>query len=92
MCIRDRVNAGAVVLMAGAEIIVENLRAAHVTHSELNAALRHAGVRHHREVACAVFESTGRITVLRRGELIGPRLLAGVRDAERVPAEFFETP
>ncbi|WP_277453841.1 YetF domain-containing protein [Janibacter sp. DB-40] len=85
------VNAGAVVLMAGDDVLLENLRAAHVTRSELNAALRHAGVRHHREVACVVFESTGRITVLRRGELIGPRMLAGVRDAHRVPAELFES-
>lgn len=84
------INAGAVVLMAGEEVLLDNLRAAHVTQSELTAALRHAGVRHHGEVACAVFESTGRISVLRQGEPIGPRMLAGVRDAERVPAEFFE--
>ncbi len=82
------VNAGPVVLMAGEEILVENLRAAHVTHAELRAALRHAGVRHRWEVTCAVFESTGRISVLRRGEGVDPRLLTGVRDADRIPAEL----
>lgn len=83
------VNAGPVLIMAGSETLVRNLRASHVTASELNAALRHAGVRHPGEVACAVFESTGRISVLRCGEPLDPRLLAGVRDADRVPEEFF---
>lgn len=83
------INAGAVVLMAGGEVLMENLRAAHVTRSELSAALRHAGVRHHGEVACVVFESTGRISVLRRGELLAPGLLTGVRDADRIPAQLF---
>ncbi len=82
------VNAGAVVVMAGDQILTENLRAAHVTNAELRAALRQAGVRGRDEVACAVFESTGRISVLRRGQLINPRLLVGVRDADRVPKEL----
>jgi len=82
------VNAGPVLLMAGPEVLTRNLRAAHVTVPELNAALRHAGVRRHEEVACAVFESTGRISVLRRGEALDPALLAGVRDAERIPEEL----
>lgn len=82
------VNAGPVLLMAGAEVLVRNLDAAHVTVPELNAALRHAGVRHSGEVACAVFESTGRISVVRRGEPLEASLLAGVRDAERVPSEL----
>lgn len=84
------VNAGPVLLMAGPEVLERNLHANHVTVPELNAALRHAGVRHPGEVACVVFESTGRISVLRRGEPLDPRLLAGVRDAERIPGELFE--
>src|SRR5699024_3955333 len=58
------VNSGPVLLMAGAEVITRNMRFAHVTQRELNAALRHAGVRHPDEIACVVFESTGRISVL----------------------------
>lgn len=82
-------NAGAVVLMAGEEVLTRNLRAAHVTEPELNAALRHHGIRHHEEVACAVFESTGRISVLRRGRRLDPTLFFEVRDADLIPAEFF---
>ena len=82
------VNAGAVVVMAGEEILTENLRAAHVTNAELRAALRQAGVRGRDEVACAVFESTGKISVLPRGRPINPRLLVGVRDADRIPEEL----
>lgn len=83
------VNAPPVLLMAGDETLVRNLRATHVTVPELSAALRHAGVRHPGEVACAVFEATGRISVVRCGEPLDPELLAGVKDAERVPEEFF---
>lgn len=85
------VNAGPVLLMAGDEVLTGNLRASHVTVPELNAALRHAGVRHHGEVACVVFESTGRISVVRCGAPLDPRLLAGVRDADRVPRELFQS-
>jgi uncharacterized membrane protein YcaP (DUF421 family) len=79
------VNAGPVLLMAGREVLERNLTASHVTREELQASLRHAGVRHRDEVACVVFESTGRISVLRQGEPVDPRLLAGVRDADRMP-------
>ncbi|WP_338749583.1 DUF421 domain-containing protein [Janibacter alittae] len=86
------INSGPVLLMAGAEVIPRNLHLAHVTQRELNAALRQAGVRHPREVACVVLESTGRISVLRRGEPLDRELIAWVRDADRIPEEFFEDP
>lgn len=82
------VNAGPVVLMAGRAVLSRNLKAAHVTEVELRAALRHAGIRHHGEVLCVVFESTGRMSVLKRGETVDPDLLTGVRDAERIPREL----
>ncbi|NYF98181.1 DUF421 domain-containing protein [Janibacter cremeus] len=84
------VNSGPVLLMAGEETLERNMRFAHVTQRELNAALRHSGVRHPREVACVVFESTGRISVLRRGMPLDPALVAWVRDSHRIPPEFFE--
>lgn len=84
------INSGPVLLMAGEEMLERNMRFAHVTKRELSAALRHAGVRHPREVACVVFESTGRISVLRRGAPLDPGIVAWVRDSHRIPAEFFE--
>lgn len=86
------VNSGPVLLMAGAEALEHNMRFAHVTQRELNSALRQAGVRNPREVACVVFESTGRISVLRRGTPLDPALVAWVRDADRIPEEFFDAP
>lgn len=83
------VNTPPVLLMAGDETLARNLRATHVTVPELSASLRQAGVRHPGEVACAVFEATGRISVVRSGELLDPEMLAGVRDAERIPKELF---
>ena len=83
-------NARAVLLMAGDRILDDNLRRAHVVEAELFGALRKAGVRHLGEIACVVFEPSGTISVLRRGTPIDPRLLAGVRDAELVPAHLLD--
>lgn len=84
------VNARAVLLMAGDQVLERNLRRAHVVETELFGALRRAGVRHLGEVACVVFEPSGTISVLRRGAPVDPRLLEGVRDAGLVPAELLD--
>lgn len=81
-------NAQAVLLMAGDRILEDNVRRAHVVEAELFGALRKAGVRNLEEIACVVFESSGRISVLRRGTLVDPRLLKGVKDAHLVPPEL----
>jgi uncharacterized membrane protein YcaP (DUF421 family) len=81
-------NAPAVLLMAGDVVLERNLHRAHVVEAELYGALRKAGVRSLREIACVVFEPSGTISVLRRGEPVDPRLLRGVRDAHLVPREL----
>lgn len=88
---RTRLGAAAVrnrpmLLMAGPQILHDNLTRAHIVEEELHAKLRLAGIRDTSEVACVILESTGAVSVLRRGELIAPALLTGVRDAERIPA------
>lgn len=77
-------------LMAGDEIVHENLHRAHMVESELHSKLRLGGIRNTAEVACVILESTGTVSVLRRGELIDPVLLDNIRGAEQVPAEFIQ--
>ncbi|GAB3271696.1 DUF421 domain-containing protein [Arthrobacter pigmenti] len=78
-------------LMAGREVMADNLHRAHMVEDELHAKLRQAGVRTTSEVACVVLESTGAVSVLRRGELIDPQLLGNVEDASRIPSELVGT-
>jgi uncharacterized membrane protein YcaP (DUF421 family) len=77
-----------VLLMAGDEILHENLARAHIVEEELHAKLPLAGIRNTSEVGCVVLESTGAVSVLRCGELIDPALLAAVKDADRLPARL----
>lgn len=74
-----------ILLMADGAIDEQLLRRSHVTPAELQGALRRAGIRHHDEVAAAVHEPTGQISVLRRGQPIDPLLLSGVVGASKVP-------
>lgn len=82
------VAARPVLLMAGATVLEDHLRRCHVSPTELASRLRTAGIRHHHEVAAVIFEPTGAISVLRRGESIDPALLVGVVGAGQMPAEL----
>lgn len=77
-----------VLLMAGATVIEENMRHCHVVRAELQSRLRRAGIRHRGEVAAVVFEPSGALSVLHRGDGIDPNLLEGVRGADLIPAEL----
>ncbi len=75
------------VLMAGTEILEENMKTAMVTPDDLAAKLRESNVIALDEVRAVILETTGDISVL-HGEPGGPELddfvLSGVRDAHRV--------
>ena len=66
-------------LMTDGRVLDENLRKAHIVENELREKLRLAGVRRYDDVALVILERTGAISVLRRGETIGPELVADVR-------------
>lgn len=68
-----------VLLVENGRIIDENLRRVRVTHEELRAAVRAARIRSVAEVAAAVMETTGDITVVPGPERVDPDLLRGVR-------------
>lgn len=81
-----------VLLMAGGRVIEEHLRRCHVLPQELQSRLRIAGVRHPSEVAAAVFEPQGAISVLKRGRPVDPMLLSGVVGASLVPHDLMGHP
>ncbi len=74
-------------LMAGTEVLEDNLRSAQVTRQDLAEKLREANVVDMRRVRAVVMETTGDIAVLHAdpdGPALDPQILAGVRDADRV--------
>ncbi|TSI19757.1 DUF421 domain-containing protein [Brevibacterium aurantiacum] len=81
------VNSPAIVLMAGSELLFDNLARAHVDPAEVYSKLRMAGIRQRAEVACVILEPTGQISVTRRGVPIDDEMLRGVIGAERIPHE-----
>lgn len=79
-------------LMAGEDVLHENLRRARVTEADLRAKLREANVLRLEEVRAVVFESTGDVSVLHGpadGVGLEPELLEGVKGKERfvLPAD-----
>ncbi|PZE32884.1 DUF421 domain-containing protein [Curtobacterium sp. MCSS17_006] len=83
--VRDR----PVVLMAGPTVLMDALRRARISEPELAEALRTAGVRDEGEVACVVLESTGAISVVRKGRPLSRRIYRGLDGSERIPEELF---
>jgi uncharacterized membrane protein YcaP (DUF421 family) len=73
-------------LMTGREVLVDNLRQAHVSEAELWSQLRQAGVVHRDQVLAVILETTGALSVLQgdSGTAIDDVLLSGVRDANRL--------
>lgn len=79
------VNSPAVVLMAGQELLPDNLARTHIQADEVYSRLRLAGIRNRAEVGCVILEPTGQISVLRHGAPLDEALLDGVVGAERIP-------
>lgn len=82
------VTSDPVLLMAGDRVIEQHMRRCHVQPGELQSKLRGAGIRHPGEVAAVIFEPTGAVSVLRRGERIDPMLLSGVVGASLLEPEL----
>jgi uncharacterized membrane protein YcaP (DUF421 family) len=71
-------------LMAGREVLEDNLRHVRVSREELWSQLRLNGVHHRDQVQAVIMETTGDISVLQVGEPLDPELLRGVRGAEQL--------
>lgn len=81
-------NRPPVLLMAGSEILSENLKRTNTTPTELASVLRERGYHSHDEIAAVILEPSGKLSVLNRTSKIDPAMLTGIPEAERIPAEF----
>lgn len=75
-------------LMAGAQILHENLKRSHMVEDELWPRLRLAGIGSPSEVACVILEPTGEISVLRRGSRLDRGMMQEVRGVEHLETLF----
>lgn len=76
-----------ILLMAGTDVISENLDRARLTVGDLNSHLRQAGIIHPEQVLAVVMETTGDISVLKTGNnnfALDTSLFADVRDGEEL--------
>lgn len=63
-----------------------------MAEGELWSRLRTSGVHHPDEVALAIVEPSGALTVLRSGRAVDPRILSGVDGADALPGRLFAPP
>lgn len=84
----DRISAvvenAPLLLMAGEQMLHDNLRAARVSVDDVKAKLREANVLRYADVRAVVLETTGDISVLHGDEPLEPDLVDGVRGADRL--------
>ncbi len=65
-------------LMAGSQVLHENLRRARVTSADLHYKLREAGLLNYEDVRYVVFETTGDVSVAQGDGELDPEILAEV--------------
>ena len=85
---RGVLNSRPVVLVAGGVAQTDLMRRCRVSEAELREALRASGVVSRAEVACAIFEATGAVSVLRAGRPIERWMVEGVLGGERIPLKL----
>ena len=74
----------ALLVMAGEKILDEHLDSARMSEDDLRSKLRQKGVVHPREVLAVVFETTGDVSVILRGDEASPWIFTDVRGAEHL--------
>lgn len=87
---RPAPRARAVVLAVDGKVRTEALHAYGLSLTEIWSAMRQAGISHPSQVALAVLEPRGVISVLRTGQPIHPRALMGVKNAHVVQEQLRE--
>lgn len=73
-------------LMAGDEVLHDNLSRARVTEDDIRGKLREANVLNYGQIRAVVLEQTGDISVLHGDAEFDPALLSDVRGADRLRA------
>src|SRR5699024_6137228 len=73
-----------VLIMAGPELLQRHMDRCHVSYPELHSRLRQSGVSHPDQVGAVIFESSGTLSVIRRGQPMDPELFREVIGAEKL--------
>lgn len=71
-------------VMAGEEVLTEHLNKSRMTIEDLKSKLRMAGVSHRSQVLAVVFETTGDVSVVKRGDAADPWIFEGLRGGEHL--------
>lgn len=85
-------NARPVLVVAAGTLLPAALRHTHLTQPELHSALRVSGIHSLDEVACAIFEPNGHLSVIRFGSLIDPALIGDVVGRDMLPESLLQPP
>lgn len=84
----DAVDNAPLLLMAGTEVLHDNLRRGDVSLDDVRAKLRESGALRRDEVIAVILESTGDISVLKGDEGVEAWVIEGVRDADRLDRDL----
>ncbi len=86
----DAVDNAPLLLMAGPEVLHDNLRTANITVDDLRAKLRESGALRRDQVVAVILETTGDMTVLKGDQGLEAWLVDGVRDADRLDQQVVD--
>ncbi len=87
---RARVAPNAEILMIEGKPVDDHLRRLHFAEGLLWTRLRQAGVTDRDQVALAILEANGALTIVRTGQQIDAALLGTVAHPERIPAHLIK--
>ncbi|MDY5839323.1 MAG: DUF421 domain-containing protein [Corynebacterium camporealensis] len=73
-----------VLLIAHGKTIQRNVRYAHVSDSDINSAVRKAGLGRREDVQLLILEPTGHLSVIKAGQAVDPALFKDVHGAEHI--------
>ncbi len=88
----ETVDNSPLLLMAGPEVLHDNLRIGNISVDDLRGKLREAGVVRRDQVLAVVLETTGDISVLTGHDRAEAWLFDGVRGADRLDEELLGNP
>lgn len=81
---RHGLNAKPRVIMVHGRFVESAMRRAHLTPVEVYGVLRRSGISDPSQVQCVILESTGGLSVIRKGQQLAPEMLDGVIGADLV--------
>ncbi len=89
---KQAVDNSPLLLMAGPEILHDNLRMGNISLDDLRSKLRESGALRRDQVVAVILETTGDMTVLKGQDRVEAWMVEGVRGADRLDREVLGEP